>query len=1050
MRVGSKVASLVTAVAAVSLMSAAHAADLQWDANGPADPLAADGNGNWNLESGNAVWNAGTTNVAWSNGNNAIFGSSTVGAPAGQIVPYNVDTGAAIQTADLIVGLASNGNVGAVYNFSDFNGGSLTLGGNFVKNAAAGQVNFLLFNGLSLTAGDHTFTIRDTPGDVPEVTVNSFVTGSGNIIVDNSAAYDSWGTIVFNSSNDYTGTTAINKGRLIITTSDGLGATGAGTTISNQGTLAIGGAGANAANNLTIAEPITITRNTYTGTNFTQYPAAIIASNDGSVNTHTFTGPIVIDSTDARVQANTNRIVFPNAFVAGPTSGANSMFTADGDFAGFITLSGDNTSFAAAGGTIGIRGGVEVDVSSEANLGGPTSKLNLVGGTIHATGSLGAAGSPFMTNFGAHNLGTTPIGTGLDLDAGQVFTVNNITGNAIGTRGTGTINFTGTNTFTGVPFFDGGAANINGNTTVGAFRLRNATMTVASGVTLTTTNSYTSVAVDTGEHATLNLENGAHLVAANQDFNVADNRGTTATMNIKTNATAQIGGSFEIAKNPAAVGTVNMDGTSLSIGGEFWVGNEATAVGTYNQSAGAVTVGNWMAVGRHGALGTVNLSGGSITKNGGGNSYVGESTGAVTSVMNVTGTGKFIVNNGEFWLGNAGGSKGVLNIQDQGDVEVLNNWLAVGRNGGSVGTLNLISGTLVKAGGGNLTIGSGNATGTVTQTGGTLTSNSTYIGEGGGGLMDLRAGTASLGPVSVGRNGTAGGELRISGTSAVTTGAILMAGVNGTGDTTPGTINLSGGSLNAASIAHGIGTGVATVNFTGGTLSVGTYSVAGGLNNSGTGTFAPGGLGTVGSSAITTGYTQAATARLAADVNTSVVDNVAVTGNVNLAGALALTLIPGATPAYNAPQQLMSFTGTRTGIFGTVEGVNIASNKALAVTYDPNAVNVQVALPGDATLDGTVAFADLVKLAQNYNGAGKSWVDGDFNGDGNVAFADLVKLAQFYNQSTAGQPAGLAANAVFSSAFQADWALAQSMVPEPTSLTLLGLGGLAAVRRRRA
>jgi type VI secretion system secreted protein Hcp len=57
----------------------------------------------------------------------------------------------------------------------------------------------------------------------------------------------------------------------------------------------------------------------------------------------------------------------------------------------------------------------------------------------------------------------------------------------------------------------------------------------------------------------------------------------------------------------------------------------------------------------------------------------------------------------------------------------------------------------------------------------------------------------------------------------------------------------------------------------------------------------------------------------------------------------------------------------------------------------------RVPLPGDANLDDKVDFADLVVVAQNYNGTGKTHAQGDFNFDGKVDFADLVMLAQNYN-----------------------------------------------------
>jgi hypothetical protein len=62
---------------------------------------------------------------------------------------------------------------------------------------------------------------------------------------------------------------------------------------------------------------------------------------------------------------------------------------------------------------------------------------------------------------------------------------------------------------------------------------------------------------------------------------------------------------------------------------------------------------------------------------------------------------------------------------------------------------------------------------------------------------------------------------------------------------------------------------------------------------------------------------------------------------------------------------------------------------------------VRGALAGDADLDETVGFADLVKVAQNYGkSAGTAiWTGGDFNFDGNIGFADLVSVAQNYGKS---------------------------------------------------
>jgi hypothetical protein len=66
--------------------------------------------------------------------------------------------------------------------------------------------------------------------------------------------------------------------------------------------------------------------------------------------------------------------------------------------------------------------------------------------------------------------------------------------------------------------------------------------------------------------------------------------------------------------------------------------------------------------------------------------------------------------------------------------------------------------------------------------------------------------------------------------------------------------------------------------------------------------------------------------------------------------------------------------------------------------YDIGAVE-RPTQPGDANRDGTVNFDDLLILAKNYNGTGRSWSQADFTGDGLVNFDDLLVLAKNYNRS---------------------------------------------------
>jgi hypothetical protein len=89
-------------------------------------------------------------------------------------------------------------------------------------------------------------------------------------------------------------------------------------------------------------------------------------------------------------------------------------------------------------------------------------------------------------------------------------------------------------------------------------------------------------------------------------------------------------------------------------------------------------------------------------------------------------------------------------------------------------------------------------------------------------------------------------------------------------------------------------------------------------------------------------------------------------------------------------------------VFG-LTGTQTATFAGQAV--DATTLLVRLTAPGDADLDGTVGFADLVRVAQNYNApSGGTWVTGDFNHDGRVDFADLVLFAQDFNDGAAVTP----------------------------------------------
>ncbi|MGA2230791.1 MAG: dockerin type I domain-containing protein, partial [Tepidisphaeraceae bacterium] len=149
---------------------------------------------------------------------------------------------------------------------------------------------------------------------------------------------------------------------------------------------------------------------------------------------------------------------------------------------------------------------------------------------------------------------------------------------------------------------------------------------------------------------------------------------------------------------------------------------------------------------------------------------------------------------------------------------------------------------------------------------------------------------------------------------------------------------------------------------------------------------------------------------------------------------------------------------TSTSSAGPLEVGYADGNTDSGTPAGPNQIYLRTTLAGDANLDGTVNFADLLAVAQNFNhplgmnGNPIDWADGDFNYDGVVNFADLLLVAQNFNKSlSAGQLAQLPTS------FAADWQLAQAEVqagesnnvPEPATIGLLAVGATGLLARRR-
>ena len=254
-----------------------------------------------------------------------------------------------------------------------------------------------------------------------------------------------------------------------------------------------------------------------------------------------------------------------------------------------------------------------------------------------------------------------------------------------GTGGNGTFNVNTSGTITvndlavgsggskGVMNVDAGTINTTGWNFIGKREGADGadgTLTMAGGTLSNTGNTFIG---ETGCTGTLVLSGGSYKNVNNNVFRVGgdNNDGLTGS------GTGNI--------------VINNSASLLQSTGELQLGDQAGAQGTIDLSDGAITVNNYFAIGRRGGKGILNMSGGTVTKTGGG---------VVTISTGTNGTGEINQSGGTFtnttsatFLGESWNGDGFGTWNLTGGDAVLGE-LVVGNGGACRGTFNLDGGTL--------------------------------------------------------------------------------------------------------------------------------------------------------------------------------------------------------------------------------------------------------------------------------------------------------------------------------------------------------------------
>jgi autotransporter-associated beta strand protein len=769
---------------------------------------------------------------------------------------------------------------------------------------------------------------------------------------------------------------------------------------------------------------------------------------------HTIIGP-----SGATINSSTNTIVWANPLTTAGSDGGLAKFGT-----GILNLTGSNSFTGPITVSTGILEGTLVTSLPSyltpghiAVASGATLALAVGGTGQFSTNDI--SGITTAANF------ASGASVGVDTTAGGFTYSGNITDTTNGSLGfaklgTNTLVLAGSNTYTGPTYIGtGGTLNVGSANALGS----SGPIIFANGT------PYLQFSAASQTDYSTRFTN-----TPNQAFGI-DTNGQNVTFSAALNSA---GGYL----NKIGAGTLTLSATGNSTIGLQVNNGTLDLTGTYTSTGNA---GNYIYVGNGGSNGGISGASGTLIVD-------------TNATLNITGTysdsfvigrdssggGTLIQNAGSFINFNPGAAINFI-------VDASGNSACVAAYNINGGTLNLNGNPLIVgllAGSGTLNVGAGSSIMNAGQlTVATNGDNNAFVNQNGGTITIATAGTLLL------ANGSGNtGIYNLSGGTLVTS---LVTTAGGTS-----TLNFNGGTLKAAAATTNFINGLTSVNVLAGTGSAidnGGFAVTiahalvhgGSSSPDGGMTFQGSGTTTLTGSNTYTGPTTVAAGKLlltnAASLSSGSILNIssgAMTqitahtgstptvlqiGGLNVSGVFDVTnndvVVKGAGTAgvtltmtalaagynggaWNGTSGILSSNAASSAQRLTAVGVATGLSSFEGLTVSSSDELIKYTYYGDANLDGAVDGSDYTLVDFGFNNHLTGWQNGDFNYDGKVDGSDYTLIDNAFN--TQGASLGVNPASLFASA-ASRFSGASSAVPEPASLSALGLAVAGGTLRRR-